>query len=156
MKVKGLTETRRNESQRDSWKKNKDVISYSFITVFFYISIFIVYKPNQYKINASQYEPTRANTSQYESIQINTRSTRHTRCTRYTGYTGYTRYTEKLNATRNKNVQSIQLMVWRYRSPNELSRLHFLAARRKRHYPRHRGHGIGYRIGSPSSNKSTE
>ena len=123
---------------------------------FFYISIFIVYKPNQYKINASQYEPIRANTSQYESIQINTRSTRHTRCTRYTGYTGYTRYTEKLNATRNKNVQSIQLMVWRYRSPNELSRLHFLAARRKRHYPRHRGHGIGYRIGSPSSNKSTE
>lgn len=113
---------------------------------FFYISIFIVYKPNQYKTNASQYEP----------IQVNTRSTRHTRCTRYTGYTGYTRYTEKLNATRNKNVQSIQLSVWRYRSSNKLSRLNLLAARRKRHYPRHRGHGIGYRIGSPSSNKSTE
>ena len=64
MKVKGLTETRRNESQRDSWKKNEDVISYSFITVF-YISIFIVYKPNQYKINASQYEPM----SQYEPIE---------------------------------------------------------------------------------------
>ena len=149
MKVKGLTETRRNESQRDSWKKNKDVISYSFITVFF-TSQYLSY------INQINTKSMRVNTSQYESIQINTRSTRHTRCTRYTGYTGYTRYTEKLNATRNKNVQSIQLMVWRYRSPNELSRLHFLAARRKRHYPRHRGHGIGYRIGSPSSNKSTE
>ena len=122
---------------------------------FFTISIFIVYKPNQYKINASQYEQIRANTNQYESIQVNTRSSRHTRCTRCTRYTGYTRYTEKLNTTRNKNVQSIQL-VWQYRSPNELSRLNLLAALRKRHYPRHRGHGIWYRIGSPSSNKSTE
>ena len=117
---------------------------------FFFTSQYLSY------INQINTKSMRVNTSQYESIQINTRSTRHTRCTRYTGYTGYTRYTEKLNATRNKNVQSIQLMVWRYRSPNELSRLHFLAARRKRHYPRHRGHGIGYRIGSPSSNKSTE
>lgn len=84
-KKKKLTETRRNESQRvdrnqTKWKSKGQLEEEQgcyFIFVyyhFFYISIFIVYKPNQYKINASQYElmsqyepiePIRVNTNQY-------------------------------------------------------------------------------------------
>lgn len=68
MKVKGLTETRRNESQRDSWKKNKDVISYSFITIFFtsqYLSYINQINTKSMRVNTSQYEPIRIDTNQY-------------------------------------------------------------------------------------------